>query len=101
MLYEIEQRKGTTATAVARELDLDAGYLSRMLRRFEKTGLIRRQTSPDDGRESLLTMTARGAKAFAPLEARSNQQARSVLERLNEPEQVGAGLGDANRRNAG
>ena len=84
VLYEIGQRKGTTATAVARELDLDAGYLSRMLRRFEKSRLICRQTSPDDARESLLTMTARGEKAFEPLEVRSNQQARSVLERLDE-----------------
>jgi DNA-binding MarR family transcriptional regulator/GNAT superfamily N-acetyltransferase len=82
VLYEIRQREGTTATDIARDLGLDAGYLSRMLRRFHKLGLIRRQTSPDDGRQSHLSITARGAKAFAPLEARTNAQVGAVLDRL-------------------
>src|SRR4051812_18360878 len=64
VLYEIKQRGRTTATDVGRELGLDAGYLSRILRRFDKSGLIRKEVSPDDGRQSVLSMTARGRKAF-------------------------------------
>jgi DNA-binding MarR family transcriptional regulator/GNAT superfamily N-acetyltransferase len=87
VLYEIRQREGTTATDVARDLGLDAGYLSRMLRRFHKLGLIRRQTSPADARQSHLSLTARGAKAFAPLEARTNEQVGALLDRLRTADQ--------------
>jgi DNA-binding MarR family transcriptional regulator/GNAT superfamily N-acetyltransferase len=87
VLYEIKQRNHATATEVGQELGLDAGYLSRMLRGFEKRGLIRKQASPDDGRQSFLSMTAFGAKAFAPLEARTKQQVTAMLGRIAEPEQ--------------
>jgi DNA-binding MarR family transcriptional regulator/GNAT superfamily N-acetyltransferase len=87
VLYEIRQRERTTATDIVRDLGLDAGYLSRMLRRFHKLGLIRRQTSPDDARQSHLSITARGAKAFAPLEARTNAQVGAVLDRLPDADQ--------------
>src|SRR6202022_926725 len=70
VLYEIKQRDRATASDVARDLGLDAGYLSRILRRFHKCGLIRKDVSPDDGRQSFLSMTARGRKAFDPLETR-------------------------------
>src|SRR5689334_3411417 len=54
VLYEITHRKGATATDIARDLALDAGYLSRILRRFHKSGLIRRQVSAADRRQSFL-----------------------------------------------
>ena len=40
MLYELAHREPTTATALAADLDLDHGYLSRILRRFGEAGLI-------------------------------------------------------------
>jgi DNA-binding MarR family transcriptional regulator/GNAT superfamily N-acetyltransferase len=82
VLYEISQRNRPTAAEIGRELGLDAGYMSRMLRRFHKSGLIRRQGSPDDARQTLLSLTARGRKAFAPIEARSNRQVGVMLSRL-------------------
>jgi DNA-binding MarR family transcriptional regulator/GNAT superfamily N-acetyltransferase len=82
VLYEIGQRAGTTASEIGNELGLDAGYLSRILGRFHKDGLIRKQISPDDGRQTLLSMTAQGRKAFAPLEAHTLQQVGAMLERL-------------------
>jgi DNA-binding MarR family transcriptional regulator/GNAT superfamily N-acetyltransferase len=87
VLYEIRQHAGTTATAIARELDLDAGYLSRILRRFHKAGLIRRDAAPEDGRQSRLSITARGRKAFDPLEKRTERDVGALLGRLSEPEQ--------------
>jgi len=82
VLYELKARAGTTATEIARELGLDAGYLSRILRRFEKLKLIRKETSPADARQSFLTLTEHGRKAFAPLETRSNRDVGAMLARL-------------------
>jgi DNA-binding MarR family transcriptional regulator/GNAT superfamily N-acetyltransferase len=87
VLYEIRQRDGATATDIARDLDLDAGYLSRILRRFHRSGLIRRRVSAVDRRQSFLSMTARGAKAFAPLDQRAQKQVGALLARLSAPEQ--------------
>src|SRR5262245_59074757 len=82
VLYELKQRSGTTATDIARELGLDAGYLSRILRRFEKLRLIKKETSPADARQSFLTLTEHGRKAFAPLETRSNSDVAAMLAKL-------------------
>jgi len=87
VLYEMHQRGSTTATDIGRALGLDAGYLSRILRRFHKLGLIRKAVSPADARRSLLSLTARGQKAYAPLETRTKREINAMLGRLNPPEQ--------------
>src|SRR4029079_15279420 len=87
VLYELHQRGSTTATEVGRSLGLDAGYLSRILRRFHKLGLIRKAVSPDDARQSLLSLTARGQKAYAPLETRTKREVGAMRGRLKPPEQ--------------
>ncbi len=60
VLYEIAHGNALTASDIGRVLDLDAGYLSRVLRNFEKAGLITRKTSDRDARQSHLALTARG-----------------------------------------
>jgi DNA-binding MarR family transcriptional regulator/GNAT superfamily N-acetyltransferase len=87
VLYELWRRERTTATEIARELGLDAGYLSRMLRRFHKSGLVRKQTSPDDARQTMLSITAKGRSTFAPVEAWSNRQVGAMLSRLSNAQQ--------------
>jgi DNA-binding MarR family transcriptional regulator/GNAT superfamily N-acetyltransferase len=87
VLYEIKQRDGVTASNIVRDLGLDAGYLSRILRGFHKNGLIRKDVSPDDRRQSLLSMTAWGRQAFDPLERRTEQQVGALLGRLSASEQ--------------
>lgn len=82
VLYELAHRHQPTATTLGKELSLDAGYLSRLLRRFERARLIVRQPSPDDRRQSLLTLTDRGRRAFAPLDARSRAEIRAMLHDL-------------------
>ena len=82
VLYEIRQRDGATASEVARALGLDAGYLSRMLRRFHKRGLIGKRTSVADARQSFLSLTERGRMAFAPLEARTKLQVGAVFKAI-------------------
>ncbi len=82
VLYELAHRRDLTAVQLCRELGLDPGYLSRMLRGFEKTGLIARETSTTDARQSLLTLTAKGSKVFAPLEERSSEEVGKLLAEL-------------------
>jgi DNA-binding MarR family transcriptional regulator/GNAT superfamily N-acetyltransferase len=88
VLYEIANCDKPTASDIGRALDLDAGYLSRVLRNFEKRGLITRKTSLQDARQSHLALTARGRQTFAPLEQRSQRQAGAMLGKLSSAQQV-------------
>src|SRR5258707_13399868 len=83
VLYELTQRDQASASDLIGQLGIDAGYLSRILRRFQQQGLIRKETSLSDGRRSHLSLTARGRKAFAPLEARSNEDVGTMLATMN------------------
>lgn len=82
VLYEIGHSDGLTASDIARALDLDAGYLSRVLRNFEKSGLLSRKTSKQDARQSHLALTARGRKIFLAMEQRSQNFVAAMLGRL-------------------
>ena len=88
VLYELAQAAGTTAAALARELGLDAGYLSRILQRFERDGLIVRTLSAADRRQSTVALTEAGRAAFAPLDARSREAIGTLLGALAEPAQA-------------
>jgi DNA-binding MarR family transcriptional regulator/GNAT superfamily N-acetyltransferase len=85
VLYELSARECTTAADLVRELGLDAGYLSRLLRSFRARGLVASLRSPTDGRQSILRLTARGRKVFAGLEARQVQAVDGMLRGLGEP----------------
>lgn len=87
VLYEIANQRGPTAAELAAELRLDRGYLSRMLRRFQKQGLLHRRPSADDGRESLLSLTGKGRKTFAALDARQDAEIGDLLGPLPAPDQ--------------
>ncbi len=87
VLYELAHRETTTASELAKELGLDAGYLSRILRRFEKRGLVDKEPSPVDARQNLLRLTEHGQGAFAPLNQRSREDIGAMLSSLCEAEQ--------------
>ena len=82
VLYELAHRDRPTATTVAKELGLDSGYLSRILVRFEKRGLIARKPAKEDGRQSRLSLTTRGRSVFAPLERTANREVETMLSNL-------------------
>jgi DNA-binding MarR family transcriptional regulator/N-acetylglutamate synthase-like GNAT family acetyltransferase len=82
ILYEVAQARTPTASDVGRALDLDAGYLSRVLRSLERNGLIERTVSARDARQSHLALSARGKRAFAPLERRSQRNTGAMLDKL-------------------
>jgi len=84
VIYELAHRAPTTATALSKELGLDAGYLSRIMRGFQKRSLLARKPSQTDGRQSLLSLTERGQEAFARLNAESRGEIESLLSALPE-----------------
>jgi DNA-binding MarR family transcriptional regulator/GNAT superfamily N-acetyltransferase len=88
VLYELANRQDLTATDVGHALGLDSGYLSRILQRFARDGLLRRDRSPRDGRETRLTLTDAGRAAFAPLDAGSAREVATLLTRLPDPAQA-------------
>jgi DNA-binding MarR family transcriptional regulator/GNAT superfamily N-acetyltransferase len=88
VLYEIAHGNAPTATDIARALDFDPGYLSRILRNFEKRRLITRRISATDARQSHLALTARGRQVFAPLERRTQRHAGAMLVELSAAEQA-------------
>jgi DNA-binding MarR family transcriptional regulator/GNAT superfamily N-acetyltransferase len=82
LLYELAHRQSPTASLLGRALNLDPGYLSRMLRSFEERGLIERRPSLRDGRQSLIGLTEAGRAAFAPLDRRSREEIGALLAAL-------------------
>jgi DNA-binding MarR family transcriptional regulator/GNAT superfamily N-acetyltransferase len=87
VLYELAHRDALAASDLAAELGLDAGYLSRILQRFSRRGLLTRAHSASDARVRPLALTAKGRAAFAPLDQRSQQEIAALLGALPEASQ--------------
>ena len=84
VMYEIAHRRDITAGELATDLDLDRGYLSRLLKGFETKKLLVRTPSAEDGRRQHLRLTPAGMRVFVPLEERSQEQVRGMLNALDE-----------------
>ena len=79
VMYELAHRRGVGAAELGRDLGLDKGYLSRILKRFRAKNWLARTVAGDDARRHVLALTAAGRRAFAPLERRSQRQMRAML----------------------
>lgn len=86
VLYELGSRDGLTAADLYRDLGLDPGYLSRMLKKFETRKLVSRRASDTDGRQSILTLTKQGRAAFERLNRASESEIGTLLGRLPAPD---------------
>jgi DNA-binding MarR family transcriptional regulator/GNAT superfamily N-acetyltransferase len=80
VLYELANGAELTATDVQRILGLDRGYLSRILRSFERSGMLLRERSKKDGRRSLISLTGQGRKVFSALNARQSSDVEKMLQ---------------------
>ncbi len=87
VVFELAQRDVTEAADLRRSLGLDAGYLSRILTRFETAGLVIRDRSDADARRQRIRLTVIGREAFEMLDARSAEQVEGMLSTLSEREQ--------------
>jgi DNA-binding MarR family transcriptional regulator/GNAT superfamily N-acetyltransferase len=79
VIFELAQRESAEVAWLRRSLDLDAGYLSRMLARFEADGLITRERSPDDARRQVVRLTEPGRSVYEMLDERSAEDIRGLL----------------------
>jgi DNA-binding MarR family transcriptional regulator/N-acetylglutamate synthase-like GNAT family acetyltransferase len=82
VLYELAHQKKLTATDLIDSLGIDPGYLSRMLRAFEKDRMVKRKRSKGDARRSLVRLTERGRAVFSTLDRRQSDQVAQMLERI-------------------
>ncbi|RWG09452.1 bifunctional helix-turn-helix transcriptional regulator/GNAT family N-acetyltransferase, partial [Mesorhizobium sp.] len=82
VLYELAHRDGLVASDLVRDLGLDPGYVSRLLKKFEERGLVERAATEADARRSSIALTPAGREAFAPLDQDSHDQVRALLDRL-------------------
>lgn len=82
VLYELAHRENPTATEIARELSLDAGYLSRLLKKLERQGHLARGRDAQDGRQRPLRLTRSGRRIFAGLDRASGEQIAAMIAAL-------------------
>jgi len=83
VLYELAHGHEQTAADIARRLRLDPGQLSRILRDFEKQGLLAGEASPDHARHRLLSLRAPGREAFAELDRQTGAAIGALLDRFD------------------
>ena len=74
---------GSDLTSLRARLDLDSGYLSRLLRALERDGLVAVRPSDTDGRGRIASLTTAGRTEWSLLNDRSDGLARSILEPLS------------------
>jgi DNA-binding MarR family transcriptional regulator/GNAT superfamily N-acetyltransferase len=82
VLYELANRDAPKASEIAEGLGMDPGYLSRLLGKFERDGLLQKKVSEQDGRFAELALTTRGKSVFKKLNELSNEQAHAALQGL-------------------
>jgi DNA-binding MarR family transcriptional regulator/N-acetylglutamate synthase-like GNAT family acetyltransferase len=82
LLYEIANREAPLAAELQAELGLDAGYVSRILRRFQAKGWVARGRGAD-ARARPISLTAAGRRVFAALDARTRAEVAGRIERLS------------------
>lgn len=88
VLNEISFKKSTTATVLARDLKLDGGYLSRILCRFEKDGLITKEKSKEDARQRVICMTKKGRKVGDDVLDEARRIITNIVGPLNLQDQI-------------
>ncbi len=88
VIYELAARGEASASDLGRDLDVDAGYLSGILRDFRARGLIDRRPAETDRRKSILSLSAAGQAEFAELDRLSARENGKLLVRLGAEDQA-------------
>src|SRR5579864_1765888 len=86
VIYELANREGCSAKEIGAELDLDPGYLSRIVQKFVDDGLVSRKPLPADRRQHQLSLTAKGRQSYSKLDRRSHKEVGEMLANLPEGE---------------
>lgn len=87
LLYELAQHDSVEVLALRRSLALDAGYLTRILTRFENDGMVTRVRSATDGRRQIVSLSKLGRARFDTLDRRASRDVSRLLSPLSPSEQ--------------
>jgi DNA-binding MarR family transcriptional regulator len=85
-MFELYHNSGLTASEIIDRIDIDKGYLSRILKKFEKNRLINRVSSATDKRAVFLQLSAKGKKEFEVLNNASDKQVEGLFKNLSDKE---------------
>jgi DNA-binding MarR family transcriptional regulator/N-acetylglutamate synthase-like GNAT family acetyltransferase len=88
VLYAVMRAHACTAAEIARQLELDTGYLSRLLMQFENRGLLVRRRSVQDKRRWLISLTTPGRAALEPSRDAIRQAVSEVIDALEPAERM-------------
>jgi len=86
LMWELAHHALVSASTLSKNLQLDAGYMSRLLRGLKNRGLLASQAHPSDGRQTLLKLSAAGKRAFVPLDHQGTAKAEAMLAPLSAPQ---------------
>jgi len=86
VLYEIRQAEECSAKKIRESIAIDEGYLSRIIDKFIKNGLITKTLSPTDRRLHIIVLTEKGHAEFLKLNENSNRLISQVTEKLSKRE---------------
>lgn len=87
VLYELAARNKASASDIGKDLSLDAGYLSRIVKRFREEGFVEAAAAQDDARRSLLWLTAKGRRTFERLNETASLEVQTLLATLSDAQQ--------------
>lgn len=88
LLFEIAQADRPVAADLQAALGMDAGYVSRLLRRFETRGWIVRARGKGDARRRPIDLTPQGRETFAAIDARQRGEVAAMLAPLGSIQQA-------------
>jgi DNA-binding MarR family transcriptional regulator/N-acetylglutamate synthase-like GNAT family acetyltransferase len=87
VIFELAHRGAARLTDLRRDLDIDAGYMTRILIRLEADGLLTRERCDADARRQVVRLSAQGRSTFHTLDTRSAEDVGRLLSRLSGEEQ--------------
>ena len=87
VIYEIYSGKSVQASQIMTAMNIDKSYLSRLLKKLEKDGLITRTSSGNDARAMLISLTEKGLQEFIMLNKASDKQIGDLIINLNSTDQ--------------
>ena len=88
VLYEISHTELCTAKKIRSNIDIDEGYLSRIIDKFIQKGLVKKTPAPEDRRLHIIVLTEKGQKEFSKLNENSDQSVSHMIEKLSEQERM-------------
>ena len=88
VLYEISQTDLCTAKQIRSNIEIDEGYLSRIIDKFIQKGLVKKTPAPEDRRLHIIMLTEKGQREFSKLNENSDQSVSQMVEKLSEGERM-------------